>query len=109
MSETATARKIFDFSLLRRVLKYASPYKKRFFISLGLAIILALFSPVRPYLVQLTINDYIRKGSEGSGEVRMRMEELIIWITVIQIGLLLIESAFRFYFHFLPHGWARQL
>ena len=67
MSTRSVAKKIFDFSLLRRVLKFASPYKRRFFISLTLAIILALFSPIRPYLIQLTVNDYIKGGVNGSG------------------------------------------
>ncbi len=35
------------------------------------------------------------------------MESLIIWITIIQIGLLLIESALRFYFSFLS-AWLGQ-
>ena len=107
MSTRSVARKIFDFGLLRRVLKFASPYKRRFYISLALAIILALFSPVRPYLVQLTVNDYIKEGVNGDGAVKIRMEELVIWITIIQIGLLLLESALRFYFSFLT-AWLGQ-
>ncbi len=107
MSRSSAAKKIFDFGLLRRVLKFASPYKRRFYISVALAIILAFFSPVRPLLIQLSINDYIKEGVEGSGEVKNRMTELIIWITIIQIGLLLIESAFRFYFSFLS-TWLGQ-
>lgn len=107
MPRNSVARKIFDFELLRRVLKFAAPYKRRFFISLVLAIILAIFSPVRPYLIQLTINDYIKTGVGSSGTVKIRMEELIVWITVIQIGLLILESALRFYFSFLT-SWLGQ-
>lgn len=107
MSEKTTAKRIFDFRLLRRVLQYAAPYKRRFFISVGLAILLALFSPVRPLLIQLTVNDYIKGGIEGSGETRIRMEELVIWITVIQVVFLLVESAFRFYFSYIT-AWLGQ-
>lgn len=107
MSTRSVAKKIFDFSLLRRVLKFASPYKRRFFISLALAIILALFSPVRPLLIQLTVNDYVKEGISGDAAVKMRMEELLIWITVLQIGLLVIESALRFYFTYLT-AWLGQ-
>ena len=107
MSTRSVAKKIFDFGLLRRVLKLASPYKRRFFISLALAIILALFSPVRPFLIQLTVNDYIKEGVSGQGAVKIRMEELLIWITIIQVGLLLLESAVRFYFSFLT-AWLGQ-
>ena len=107
MAGSSVAKKIFDFGLLRRVLSFASPYKKRFYISLALAIILALFSPIRPYLIQLTVNDYIKKGVSGTGAVKIDMEQLLIWITVIQVGLLLLESALRFYFSFLT-AWLGQ-
>lgn len=98
---------IFDFGLLRRVLKFASPYKTKFFISLALAVILAFFSPVRPILIQHTINDYVNGGVGGSAETKLKFKDLIIWITIIQIGLLLIESALRFYFSFLS-AWLGQ-
>jgi ATP-binding cassette subfamily B protein len=107
MSTRSVAKKIFDFGLLRRVLRFASPYKRRFFISLALAIILALFSPIRPYLIQLTVNNYIKEGVKGDGAIKIKMEELLIWITVIQVGLLVIESALRFYFSFLT-AWLGQ-
>jgi ATP-binding cassette, subfamily B, multidrug efflux pump len=107
MSTRSVAKKIFDFGLLRRVLSFAAPYKRRFFISLALAIILALFSPIRPYLIQLTVNDYIKEGVNGDGAVKIKMEELLIWITIIQVGLLLLESALRFYFSFLT-AWLGQ-
>ena len=107
MSTRSVARKIFDFSLLRRVLKFASPYKRKFYISLALAIILAFFSPIRPILIQITVNDYIREGVNGNGPVKIKMEEMLIWITIIQIVLLLIESALRFYFSFLT-AWLGQ-
>ena len=107
MSGKSAGKKIFDFKLLRRVLSFASPYRRRFIISVALAIILAAFSPVRPILIQLTVNDYINTGADGSSEVKSRMLDLIIWITVIQIGLLLVESALRFYFSFLS-SWLGQ-
>ncbi|MBL7697651.1 MAG: ABC transporter ATP-binding protein [Chitinophagaceae bacterium] len=107
MSTRSVAKKVFDFSLLRRVLKFASPYKRRFFISLALAIILAAFSPARPFLIQVTVNDYIREGVSGDSSVKIKMEELLIWITVIQVGLLILESAIRFYFTYLT-SWLGQ-
>lgn len=98
MSEQAKGKKIFDFSLLRRVFKFASPYKNRFYVSLFLAIFLAVISPVRPWLIQLTINRGLQPGAEawflkGAAEV-------IIGITIIQLLLLIIESVCRFVFSF---------
>ncbi|MET0242300.1 MAG: ABC transporter ATP-binding protein [Flavitalea sp.] len=97
MAESKSGKKQLDLSLLRRVFKYAKPYQRKFYISLVLSIILALLSPLRPYLIQITINDFIK----------LHKIDWIIWITVIQVGLLFVETAFRFYFTFLT-AWLGQ-
>ncbi|HVU54402.1 MAG TPA: ABC transporter ATP-binding protein [Puia sp.] len=108
-SEEIKKRKIFDFSLLRRVFQYAAPYKSRLYISIVLSILLAVLSPLRPFLIQLTINDYIRPGSAPGATltIKERMAQLVIWITVLQIGLLLVETVSRFYFSFIT-AWLGQ-
>lgn len=105
MPAKTTGKKIFDFGLLRRVFRYASPYKRRFYISVILAIVLAAISPVRPYLIQLTVNDYIQDDQPLAEQIRL--VDIVVTITLIQIGLLLIETAFRFYFTFLT-AWLGQ-
>lgn len=80
----------FDFALLRRVFRYAAPYKKKFYLSIVLAILLAIITPVRPMLIQLTVNEYITN----------EIAAMLINITLIQIGLILIETAMRFFFSF---------
>lgn len=108
MTEKGSQRKIFNFSLLRRVFQYAAPYKKKFYTSLALAILLAVLSPIRPWLIQLTINDWVKDGAAAVSMFdKLRIIDIIVWVTVIQIGLLLIESAFRFYFSFLT-AWLGQ-
>jgi ATP-binding cassette, subfamily B, multidrug efflux pump len=97
MAEKGIAKKIFDFGLLRRVFKYAAPYKRRFYISIALAILLALFTPIRPYLIQLTVNDFIQGG----------IVKWLVWITVIQIVFLLVETLVRFYFTYIT-AWLGQ-
>lgn len=98
MSEKAKAKKIFNFSLLRRVFRFASPYKSKFYYSLVLAILLAVISPIRPWLIQLTINQGLKPGAtvgflKGASQV-------IIGITIIQLAILLLETIFRFIFTF---------
>ncbi|MDP4129744.1 MAG: ABC transporter ATP-binding protein [Bacteroidota bacterium] len=107
MPDAIPKRKIFDFSLLRRILHYATPYKKWLYGSVVLSILLAILSPLRPYLIQYTVNHYIRAGITGDLSVRERMIEMITYITILQIGLLLIETAFRFFFSFLT-SWLGQ-
>lgn len=80
----------FDFALLRRVFGYASPYKKKFYLSVVLAILLAIITPVRPMLIQFTVNEYITN----------EMARMLINITLIQIGLILVETIMRFFFSF---------
>ena len=107
MAEEIKRKKIFDFRLLRRVFHYAAPYKGRLYWSVFLAIMLAALSPLRPWLIQLTMNDFIRKGAGPDSGIKFRMESLIIWMTVLQIGLLLVETVARFYFGFIT-AWLGQ-
>ncbi len=98
MSDQPKAKTIFNFSLLQRVFQFAAPYKNKFYSSLFLAILLAVISPVRPWLIQLTINKGLLPGSQvwflkGAGTV-------VIGITIIQLALLIIETICRFIFTF---------
>jgi ATP-binding cassette, subfamily B, multidrug efflux pump len=106
-SSASKRKKIFDFSQLRRVFQYAAPYKSRLYLSVFLSILLAILSPLRPFLIQVTINDYIRKGAAPGLSIKEKMEAVIIWITVLQIALLLIETVARFYFSFIT-AWLGQ-
>ena len=90
-------KKIFDFENLRRVFQFAAPYKRRFYVSIWLAVFLAIITPVRPYLIKITVDKLIAS----------KMLDWIIWMTVIQIGLLIIESAVRFYFSYIT-AWLGQ-
>ncbi len=84
--------------LLKRVFAFAKPYRKKFYGSLALSILLAAMAPLRPLLIQLTINKGLNQEAaawfiDGPGG-------FIIEVTVIQVGLLLIETVARFYFTF---------
>jgi ATP-binding cassette subfamily B multidrug efflux pump len=129
MADQQPRKKIFDFALLRRVFRFASPYKKKFYISLSLAVLLAVLAPIRPYLVQLTINNYIKGSVSETAEtqnpfVKIMVSinhyfnpattdrhnhfiEMVITVTIIQIILLLAESIIRFYFSYIT-AWLGQ-
>ena len=107
MSEEVKKKKIFEFSLLGRVFRYAAPYKNRIYGSIALSILLAILAPLRPWLIQVTMNNFIRRGLGPAPSLKERMETLIIWVTVLQIGLLLIETVARFYFSFIT-AWLGQ-
>jgi ATP-binding cassette subfamily B multidrug efflux pump len=92
-----TNKKFFDFDLLKRVMRFAAPYKRRFYWSIALAIILAVFTPVRPILIQVTVDKFIANG----------IWKWVLWITIIQIGFLFLESGLRFYFSYIT-AWLGQ-
>ncbi|MBS1510841.1 MAG: ABC transporter ATP-binding protein [Bacteroidetes bacterium] len=97
MSETGAKKKLFNFSLLRRIFYFAKPYRGKFYGSLILSVLLAVIAPIRPYLIQLTIND----GIKGKAAHFLNVTGgFIIEVTIIQIVLLLIETICRFYFSF---------
>jgi ATP-binding cassette subfamily B protein len=87
---TGTKKTFFDFALLRRIFRYAAPYKRKFYLSVVLAILLAVITPIRPFLIQVTVNEYIAGKAVA----------MLVNITLIQIGLILVETAMRFLFSF---------
>src|SRR5664279_1797245 len=107
MPEGLQKKKIFDFSQLSRVLQYTSPYKKWFYGSISLSIMLAVISPLRPFLIQYTVNTYIRGGLNADAGVRDLMIRMLIYVTILQIGILLLETVLRFYFSFVT-SWLGQ-
>ncbi len=90
-------KRFFDIAQLKRVFRYAAPYKKKFYWSVVLAILLALITPLRPLLIQRTVNDYIANS----------VTSMVITITIIQVGLILVETVFRFLFTFTT-AWLGQ-
>lgn len=74
--------------LLRRIFSFAGPYKTSFFFTIFLSVLLAAMSPLRPYLIQQSVDVYINN----------RLWEGLVWISVIQLGVLIIESLVRFWF-----------
>lgn len=83
--------------MLKRVFSYAAPYRRKFLLSVILAILLAFITPVRPFLIQLTVDKYIAQS----------IADMVVSITMIQIGLILVETGMRFLFSFTT-AWLGQ-
>ena len=98
MSMAVAGKKNIRFFLIKRVFTFAAPYNKKFYLSLFLAVFLAILAPIRPLLIQLTLNNGLNENAvaqfiNGPGG-------FIIEITIIQLLLLLVETACRFFFTF---------
>ena len=90
-------KKIFDITQLKKVFRFAAPYKKKLYTSIFLSVVLAVISPLRPFLIQYTVNNFIKD----------RDTYWLVLITVIQIGMLLFETGLRFYFTYIT-AWLGQ-
>jgi len=111
----AAKKKVFDFLLLNRVFQYVRPYNKYLVISVVLSILLAVFAPIRPYLINLTVDVATGKPLLMPGWLKLLLFNadvsapirFIIAVTVFQIVFLFIETAFRFIFSFIT-SWLGQ-
>ncbi|MDF1672432.1 MAG: ABC transporter ATP-binding protein [Vicingaceae bacterium] len=80
-----------DYSVFKRVLKYAKPYQVGFYVTAILSIVLAVVAIVRPVLIQITIDDYI-KGMDSEG---------LFTMTVILICVLVADSILQYFYTLL--------
>lgn len=97
MATDTTIKKIFDIGLLKRIFAFTKPYRKTLYTAMALSVVLALLSPLRPWLIQLSIDKYV-KG---------HLLEGLIWMGVLQLVVLLVESGLRFWFAYRAN-WLGQ-
>lgn len=85
--------KAFDWSLLKKVLKWVQPYRKRLWLSVGITIFLAVISPLRPLLIQYAIDHRIVEPDGGS----------LLTLCLIIIVVLIFEAAGQFTANYLSN------
>ncbi len=77
--------KAFDLKLFKRVMRYVGPYRALFYFTATLTIVLALLSPLRPWLIQMTVDDYIMVSNyEGLQNMVMLMVALLVVEALVQ-------------------------
>lgn len=86
--------KAFDKSILLRIFRYTKPYKKIFYTGVGLTILLALMSPMRPIITQYTLDNYVVNNDEMG----------LLNMTMVMLLLLTLQSVFQF-----MHSWSTNL
>ncbi len=115
MNPSSSKKKKFSFSLLQKIFFFVKPYNSFFKISLVLALVMAFFAPIRPYLIQLTIDKVTKPNIQMPewlntlffhADVHLPVR-FILYVTIFQIIFIFIESVIRFSFTFLT-SWLGQ-
>jgi ATP-binding cassette subfamily B protein len=113
----STPKKVFSFLLLVRVFKFVKPYRSLFYGSVLLAIVMAIFAPVRPYLIQLTVDMATEKTVHIPGWLKLFIAQqnvsdaskFIIAVTLFQVVFLFVETAIRFFFSFMTAALGQRV
>lgn len=79
--------KVFDFNLLKKLLHYSKPYKSVLGLTIACTILLGILSPLRPWLIQYTIDNYIAIPNS----------EQLLKMVLLMIGLLIFETIIQFF------------
>ena len=89
--------RIFDRQILNRLFGFMAPYKGRFYGLVVLTIVSGLLTPLRPYMIQLTVDRDIATGN---------MDRLGL-MCLAMVGLLLVQSVGQYYQTYLSE-WLGQ-
>ncbi len=82
----AVSGNALDYKLIKRIFKLAAPHKKVMWWALILTVVNAVLGPVRPLLIQETLDNQVANGDYNG----------LIWMTVIMIALLLFHTLIMF-------------
>ncbi len=84
--EKVSIGNIIDFNVLKRIFQFIKPYKGRFYIITLLTVVLGVLTPLRPILIQQTLDRDVANG-DYYGMVK---------VMLIILGLLIIQSFFQY-------------
>jgi len=88
---------LFDIQILSRLFIFCKPFINTFYLLIFLTLLLSVLGPIRPYLTQIIIDDYVMlndlEGLKGM---------------IFLLFFLLIINAIIMYFHTYLSGWLGQ-
>lgn len=95
--EQVSSGNIIDFKVLRRIMRFVKPYKSRFYFLIFLTLAIGILTPLRPLLIQWTLDNQVANG-DYQGMLMMMLG---------LIGLLFLQSVAQ-YVHTYMSGWMGQ-
>lgn len=95
--EKVSSGNIIDWSVLRRLMQFVVPYRGRFYLLVFLTLSLGVLAPLRPILVQITLDNDVAQGDYQG----------MLWMMVILMVLLVGQTIVQ-YAHTYLSGWMGQ-
>ena len=95
--EKVSSGNIIDWSVLRRLMKFVTPYRGRFITVIILTFLLGILAPTRPLLVQYTLDNDVATGNYNA----------MVMMMAILVALLVFNSIAQ-YIHTYLSGWLGQ-
>ncbi|HEX6224966.1 MAG TPA: ABC transporter ATP-binding protein [Chryseolinea sp.] len=95
--EKVSSGNIIDWSVLSRLMRFVMPYKGRFVSVIVLTIVLGVLAPMRPILIQYTLDNDVAVGNYDA----------MVWMMFVLLGLLIFHSIAQ-YIHTYLSGWLGQ-
>ena len=107
--KTVSQNKIFNTSTFKQLLNYTKPYQFIFITSIFLSIIISLLSPIRPYLIQLTVESATQNKNLIPiwllqiipTNYHQNILKLIFAVTIFQLIFIIFESFIKYIFAYL--------
>lgn len=84
--EQISSGNIIDFNVLRRILQFVKPYRGRFYFLIVLTVVLGVLTPLRPLLIQYTLDHHVAVGNYSG----------LVQVMLIILGLLVVQSGFQY-------------
>lgn len=97
MSNKNISGNLFDLKILNRLFIFCEPYMGVFYVLIFLTLSLSILQPIRPYITQIIIDDYVSLNDLDG------LKNMIFLL----FGLLII-NAIVMYFHTYLSGWLGQ-
>ncbi|MGI4806105.1 MAG: ABC transporter ATP-binding protein [Janthinobacterium lividum] len=95
----AVTGKAFDTKLLSRVLQYVRPYRQQFLWAAFLTVLMAAISPIRPYLIQVTVDKFILTSNFNG----------LLYMSLLMFGLLVLQSGVQYFQTYLTNALGQSV
>lgn len=84
--ESVSSGNIIDLRVLKRILSFLGPYRGRFYLVIALTVLLGLLGPLRPMLIQYTLDRHVAAGNYSG----------LVNVMYLLLALLMIQTAVQY-------------